>query len=231
MSNIRIPDQHRQTFFEIAKLPDLAITELFSILETISPAIKHQDAVMRALDSTKQISSKDARAIAAVLLSVYSALEYSGKRLNVFMEELIESLYDVQYEKSVAPAPAPDPEEKQILSDKLTKLLSIPSIRLISKATSVVFDCDNILKHARVLTDIRPIFGYDDTDSILGSVIVQTLKLEYVKDDEEKEFYVSLDNQDVDNLITMLQRAKHKADQSRDLLKEANVTYIPMEQE
>jgi len=228
VSNFRIPEKYRQELLEIANLPDTAIAEFISVLEAVPPAIQHQDAVMRALSNTTQILPGDARKIVTLLLSVYSVLAYSGKSVDDFMEELIESLDEVQDEEAVAPTG----DQKKLLEDKLTKLLSVPSISLISKATGLMFECDNILKHARVLTDIRPIFGYGDDDSVLGSVIVQTLKLEYVKDDDEgKEFFVNLDDQDVDNLIAMLQRAKRKAEQSKKLLKDANVPYIPMVQQ
>ncbi len=227
MSNIRIPPEHKKVFFVIAKLSDSAITELCSILESVPTAIQYQDAVMEALSNTTQIPSKDACAIGTVLFSLYAVLERSDKSINIFVDELIDSLYQVKDVGTDAPSAA----EKKLLSDKLTKLLNVSSIRIITKATRVVFDCDNILTQARVLTDIRPIFGYGDDDLILGSVIVQTLKLEYVKDDKKKEFFVNLDDEDVDNLIAILQRAKRKTDRSKELLEVANVTYIPMVQE
>jgi len=227
VSKIRIPEKYRQGVLAIGTLSDSATAELFSILESVPLSIQQQDAVMQALNNTTQISSEDAREIVSVLFSIYSALAYSCKSINAFVDELIESVNEWQDEGGASPTT----EVKKLLRENLTKLLSVPSISVVSKAAGLLFDCDNILKHARVLTDVRPVFGYGDDDSILASVIVQTLKLEYVKDDEEKEFFVNLDEQDVDNLISILQRAKRKAVQSENLLKAANVPCIPMVQQ
>jgi hypothetical protein len=227
VNKIRIPEKYQQGLLAIARLSDSATDELFSTLESIPLAIQQQDAVMRALNNVTQISSENAREIVSILFSIYSALAYSCKSIDVFVEELNEWVDEWRDERGERPTE----ELKELLREKLTKLLSVPSISLVSKAAGVLFDCDNILKHARVLTDIRPVFGYGDDDSVLASVIVQTLKLEYVKDDEKKEFFVNLDGQDIDNLIAILQRAKRKAVQSENLLKAANVPCIPMVQQ
>lgn len=223
MSNIRIPEEHQQAFVAISMLSDSTVTELFSILETVPLAIQQKSAVEKALSNSTHKFPENVHDIVNVLFSIYLALAYTNKAIEGFVADIVESIDNIQIEGYTHTL-----EEKDNLRKNLTTLLSISSISTVSKATGVLFDCDNILRNARILTDIRPIFGYGEDDSILASVIVQTLKFEFVKDDEEKEFFINLDDQDIDNLIGILQRAKRKSDQSKNLLKKANVPCIPM---
>ena len=223
MSNIRIPEEHQQSFVAISMLSDSAVTELFSILETVPLALEQKSAVEKALNNSTYDFPTNVFDIVNVLFSIYSALAYTNKTIEVFVTDIVESIDNIQIEGYTYTS-----KEKGNLRKNLTTLLSISSISTVSKATGVLFDCENILRNARILTDIRPIFGYGEDDSILASVIVQTLKLEFVKDDEEKEFFINLDEQDIDNLIGILQRAKRKSDQSKNLLKKASVPCIPV---
>ncbi len=223
MSNIRIPEEHQQSFVAISMLSDSVVTELFSILETVPLALEQKSAVEKALNNSTYDFPTNVFDIVNVLFSIYSALAYTNKTIEVFVTDIVESIDNIQIEGYTYTS-----KEKGNLRKNLTTLLSISSISTVSKATGVLFDCENILRNARILTDIRPIFGYGEDDSILASVIVQTLKLEFVKDDEEKEFFINLDEQDIDNLIGILQRAKRKSDQSKNLLKKASVPCIPV---
>ncbi|MEE9339775.1 MAG: hypothetical protein V3U87_17020 [Methylococcaceae bacterium] len=223
MSNIRIPEEHQQSFVAISMLSDSVVTELFSILETVPLALEQKSAVEKALNNSTYDFPTNVFDIVNVLFSIYSALAYTNKTIEVFVTDIVESIDNIQIEGYTYTS-----KEKGNLRKNLTTLLSISSISTVSKATGVLFDCENILRNARILTDIRPIFGYGEDDSILASVIVQTLKLEFVKDDEEKEFFINLDEQDIDNLIGILQRAKRKSDQSKNLLKKARVPCIPV---
>ncbi len=223
MSNIRIPEEHQQSFVAISMLSDSVVTELFSILETVPLALEQKSAVEKALNNSTYDFPENVFDIVNVLFSIYSALAYTNKTIEVFVTDIVESIDNIQIEGYTYTS-----KEKGNLRKNLTTLLSISSISTVSKATGVLFDCENILRNARILTDIRPIFGYGEDDSILASVIVQTLKLEFVKDDEEKEFFINLDEQDIDNLIGILQRAKRKSDQSKNLLKKARVPCIPV---
>lgn len=222
MRSIRIPEDRLEGLISISRLTEQAVDEICLVLDSAPFAIHQVDFIMQKLGEITNVSLSEAKEVVKIVLSLYPSLTYSGKSVDGFIKELVEALHE---ETNL------DLTENEIIcfNKNLKKLLSVQPISVVSKAIGVLYDCDNILQHARVLTDIRPVFGYGDDDSIMASVIVHTLRLHYVKDHEEKDIFVTVDNDDIDNLIAILQRAKKKALQSEKLLNEAKVRFISME--
>ena len=54
-------------------------------------------------------------------------------------------------------------------------------------------------------------FGPKVTDPPVATLITHTLKLAYYQDDESKDFYLALDEDDITELEEVLSRAKTKA--------------------
>jgi hypothetical protein len=87
-------------------------------------------------------------------------------------------------------------------------------LSIISKLRSVYTEHQNIFLSSRILTDIRPVFD-DDAEDVSAALIHHNLKITYQNNDEQKTFFVALDNYDVDALIANLEKAKKK----RNLIK------------
>jgi len=63
-----------------------------------------------------------------------------------------------------------------------------------------------------------------------GALIVHTLKLEYKQGNEEKDFYIALDTNDVKKLREQLDRAEQKAESIKLMLNQAQVSYLDVEE-
>lgn len=109
---------------------------------------------------------------------------------------------------------------------RLTSLLNLDSLKLIAKAHDVMLEQRHAFHEARILTDIRPVFSENVEASPQAAVIVHTLKIEYMKDGDYKEFFVALDAKDIPKLIDVLKRAERKGESLKAVLASANVTYI-----
>jgi hypothetical protein len=99
-------------------------------------------------------------------------------------------------------------------------LLELPSVRLAAKAFDISYDFERVLTEARLITSIRPVFGLEDDDTtIVGSTVVQTLRLEYASQQgDHTNLSIALDLDDVRQLSETCDRALRKAQASVDLI-------------
>ena len=77
----------------------------------------------------------------------------------------------------------------------------------------VATDDERIFCHARILTDMRPVFGSEIESGPAGMVIVHLMKIAFhdATSKDHKEFYVSLDSDDLQTLKKIAERAEVKA--------------------
>jgi hypothetical protein len=97
------------------------------------------------------------------------------------------------------------------------------------KAMDVVLDHSHVFFHAKILTDIRPVFNTKG-DSIDAAVIVHNLRIHYEEDSDHKDFYVALDTSDIQELREVLDRADTKAKCLQGLVKKSGVSYLDAEE-
>jgi hypothetical protein len=90
------------------------------------------------------------------------------------------------------------------------EFLSLPTIANASAAHELSFDYAHLLREARILTDIRPIFDGPAT-SIEGAVVSHTLRVTYRDSSETRSLSIAMDEADVHELSTQCVRALTKA--------------------
>lgn len=96
-------------------------------------------------------------------------------------------------------------------SERLERALVSPGLMALGRAYDVLVEHDRVMTGARILTDLRPIFGDDVREQPVGAVIVHNLKLDTLLDGENSAFYVALDVNDLENLKTTIDRALDKS--------------------
>lgn len=87
---------------------------------------------------------------------------------------------------------------------------------ITAKLWSVKSEVERVYCTARVLTDIRPAFADDPTQSPGAAVVAHTLRLAYHEGPEMRKVMIALNGDDIDELIAVLGRAKAKAEALRD---------------
>jgi hypothetical protein len=93
----------------------------------------------------------------------------------------------------------------------------------MSKAIRLQRDCERLYCGARIISDIRPVFGDSVEELPVSAVITHTLKLGYDEMREHKEFFIVLDEADLDALQDVLERAKVKGDTLTEVLNSAKI--------
>lgn len=107
----------------------------------------------------------------------------------------------------------------QKISTVLRELFELPAVRLSAKALDLSYEHSHLLQHARIITDVRPIYD-DPALRIEGCVISHKLLLRY--DDLEGQHLLSLavDDNDLDLLMGQCTRALQKAQTAKIQLDE-----------
>jgi len=95
----------------------------------------------------------------------------------------------------------------------LTQVLSLDeTLGVSAKASELRSEYSNVFCTARIMTDLRPVFGRDVDKGPLAAVVVHEAKITFHESGEEptKDFYMALDSEDIEELRKQLDRASRK---------------------
>ena len=83
-------------------------------------------------------------------------------------------------------------------------------VNSFAKASVIRTDYERVFQSSRILTDVRPIFH--DTDSLPAIIAIShNLKLTYIRSSNKEDFFVALDDADLEMLVETLSRAQAKS--------------------
>lgn len=218
---IKIPPKYRKVLIGIAALSSEAIEDLESVLKKAGPALTSQEEALSLASQLKVISADEGVEIIEALLPLYMLKGSSTKSTDDFVEDVIASLKLGASEENKLTKKQATP-----LTNRLTKLLGVEAIDLSAKAMSLLLEQQRSFTSARILTDIRPIFDQDASKPLAGAVLVHNLKIEYLENSEEKEFFVALDRRDLQRLLDALTRAQQKESSIKQFLSQTNINYV-----
>lgn len=117
-------------------------------------------------------------------------------------------------------------EAWQVVEPEFRQLIASRVVRLVTTAIDLSYEYANLLRRARILTDIRPLYA-EDAAAIEGAVVSNTLRLRYDSVDGDHQLSIAMDESDIKELAKQCERALQKAQTARDLMKnKANVSTI-----
>jgi hypothetical protein len=213
----RIPETYRPGFEKIKQLSSSDADALVIALSKapISGGLKGLTSAVR--EQVTSLSADDAEAIVRSLYSLYVFRANSDTPLGELVSELTSAM-----RSTGKPSLAVSEEDRVRFERNISALLSIDTMAVNTKVGLIKTDYPNIFHDARILSDIRPIFGKPDEQPV-GGTITHTLKIEYHHESEQKEFYVALDSEDLQKMKAVLQRADAKAASLKSLLKAVGI--------
>jgi hypothetical protein len=198
--------------FKISQLDDRTVEEMCRVLNTpfASSAEGARKSAVNALASLSDANRKDFSKIAESLIALYGVKAAADVSLQEFVGDIADAMESLEDD--------PDwrvPEEQNAsFRERLVKLLSAEAFTLVSKAQDLQTDDERTFCRARILTDLRPVFGSNVEDGPKGMVLVHLLKLGFHEASSERrheEFYISLDAEDLQTLKKVIERAETKA--------------------
>lgn len=211
MPSLNIPKKYREGVFKISQLDDRTVQEVCRVLNKVPGAslTGPSKAAADAISSLSDANQKDFLKIAESLTALYAVKAASDVSLEEFVGDVadaMESLDDAEWRVSE--------QQNASFREKLRQLLSAEAFTLVSKAQDLQTDDERTFCRARILTDLRPVFGSNIEDGPKGMVIVHLLKLGFHQASSERhheEFYLSLDAEDLQTLKKVIERAESKA--------------------
>jgi hypothetical protein len=113
--------------------------------------------------------------------------------------------------------------DRQKARQRFADLLTSDALVGTYKAFDLLTEHDHVFLDGRIVTDIRPVFRDAATQPPLGAVIVHTLKITYGKGHDHFDYFVALDDADLNTLQKAIGRAVEKASTLRQLLQRSSV--------
>lgn len=222
MASLRIPEPYKAGLTQIASLDENTAQELLEALKTIPPALYRKDVSARLAERVGSISPGDIRDVIESLFGLTLGRIGSDVSVQQFVDDILDTLAD---EESAIITD----ENRDAVRQKLNHLLNVDSLMIGAKAYEVLFEHERNFTTARILTDVRPVFGDKVEGDPVAAIIVHNLKVNYFEAGKRLEFYVAMDTSDVQKLIDTLERARAKAESLKEMLASTEILYVDAE--
>jgi hypothetical protein len=125
-----------------------------------------------------------------------------------------------------SPSLAIPDERTDDFAQLITALVKTPALTSFARGLYVAFEHQNLYDTARILTEIRPIFGDDVEVEPIGSTLVNILALSYDSAGQSVKLHVALDEEDLGELRDACDRAISKARATKGWLDKHDLKYF-----
>jgi hypothetical protein len=224
MAILRIPKESEKGLKKLAALDDESVRELASTLREMSPVLSPSELSSKVASEVDTIPRRDIDDIVGVLLPLHLLRE----RREVSTPEIAEDVCQTM-DQSDDNELRLSGNDRERFKSHLIELLDVESVHLGAKALEMLFENQRSFLGARIVTEVRPIFGRNPEDTPPGALIVHMLKITYREEGHDKEFFVALDTTDVGALRNVLDRADKKTEGLKAYLERTRVSYIDPE--
>jgi len=213
---LKIPEENREVLATIARLPDSDANTLISFLSE-APAIRPVRRLAEGLESRLSLPKAEVQNIIDTLVALYAVRSSNEIPTATFTKDVCRAM-----RLKDGDSQSIDDSQCETLHRRLSVLLALDSLGLASKAAELQYEHERVYDRARILTDIRAVFG-DATEEVRGAVITHELRISYVQGSEALEIYLALDEEDLGDLKKAIERALGKTRTLEGLLERAGV--------
>ena len=197
------------------------VQKIRAILDEVSsPSIQRHETTQElpsdpgaAITAVRKASPRTGIANFTKLLDVLIALYEIKSQRDISVEEFVDQVCNAM-ETFDNPEQHLEHSERADFAGKLLTLLNADVFALVAKAHDLVTEDERTFCHARILTDLRPVFGSVVEDGPKAMIVMHTLKLAFHQqgsNDDHGEFYVTLDAEDLQSLKKLIDRAEAKS--------------------
>jgi DNA-directed RNA polymerase subunit F len=221
---ITIPDRYRDGLGAIARLNDKTFSEVYDALTRApSETPSQKELAAGVAGEVTAIDGEDVKKIVEVLTSLYQV----RNRANISPEKLANDVYEAVQKDAPSLVQKQDVAE---IKNRLAKFLRLESLNVVTmKAKELQMDVERQFCEARILTDLRPIFG-SEVDAPKAMIVVHSLKLGYhdAATGRHEELFVAIDEEDIRKLKEVLDRAERKAKSLVSRLQAAGIRTVEL---
>lgn len=216
---LQIPKEEVAAIAALAALPDASLKELVGALAS-APLVLDTDGIAKQIaERIPSIPLEGLQRMLDTLYALYYIRETSGVTRSTFLEDLMDGIQgnpDLAFQE----------KDAHRMRARFERLLNIEAFNTLSKAERLQRDGERLYCDAKILSDIRPVFGAKPTARPPGAVITHTLRIGYHEGGDHKVFHVVLDAEDLEALQDVIIRAGAKDNALRKLLSEAKISNL-----
>jgi hypothetical protein len=223
---LNVPERYRSGFSVIARMSDASFNEIASALERAPAFTSAKELSTWVVPEAKSTPAAEAAQIVEALTSLYRV----RLRLETSPERIAKDVVGSLQEENDPDVPITEQNRKAI-ADRLAKLLGMESLNVVqTKAQELKGEYEHEFCDARIFTDLRPVFRSNVADAPETMLLVHMLKLGYhdAHEGRHREFYVSLDADDLSSLKAAIERAETKAKSIKSRLDLAGLKLIDL---
>lgn len=217
---INIPPEYKKGFSKLQLLNEDALKTFLAVLKEEHPRLLQSDWAAHVASHIPGIEARDVTDMVSALLGLYYGREATGLSISDFVDALTHS----------SDFAITDELPKNTFKRYLAQLLEVDSLIVTSKAFDVLTEHEHTVHSLRIITDLRPIFkeNLSETPSAspAAAVITHTLKVSYHRGRGMGEFFLALDDDDLDLLKALIRRAEAKETSLKELLTVAKVRCV-----
>lgn len=208
ISGMSVPKRAYPALKLLASMDDAGFRQLSEKFAEESTGAASPRSLAQQIDGAAPgVDGESSKELIAMLVNL-SALHFTHGWSLPEIGKVIENTADIGFEES----------ERTVISQRLITLLSSSQVGGIAKATDIAYEHPATFHNARIVSDIRPVFGDDATDDPLGAVITHTLNVDYFDRKGHEALYVTLTTEELAELATVIERAQRKSASIRRLI-------------
>lgn len=222
MASLRIPERYRPGFAVLAGLSDRSFEEFLAAAKRAPKSFASvREFAVWIEPEVKAIPSEDVQKLVSSISSFYRFASKRGKAIPRLATELFEAAQTSNSNIKIV--------DGVDFPGRLAALLSVESFDIVAfKARELQEESERTFCEARVLTDIRPVFGEKIEDIPSGMIVVHTLKLVFHELSGHREIFLALDDADIASLKKTLDRAEEKTRSLKALFTQKEIRSIDL---
>ncbi len=214
---VKIPKTHKEPLRKLAGMDAASRARLIAAIQAANAALDPDDLIAQVKQEAG-VDPSSAGSIISMLVSMYRAADGNPHQ---FASDAVDAA------KEELEGPKKDAEEWAAFTNDLATLLGLDgSLGVTAKVVDVRYEYGSVFCSARILTDIRPVFGSDPARSPLAAAIVHTLRITHHAGESHEDFYVALDAEDLRKLRDQIDRAVKKESSLKAIIEKTPMKYL-----
>jgi hypothetical protein len=201
MQKLVIPAAHYPKFEAYLNLSNTEKQTLLTAFQNIAIGVS-PSASIELLAAQLKDFSKD---LIADIYQIYYSLAQSKDNLKLSTTEFL-----IVLKNALIQTNQPNLQPNNNIMKDFELLLSQPNNTITTKKLiDLMLDNPKNFVKSTVHQDVRQAF--DDEQNFIGGLIIHNLKITFKEDNQSKDFFVSLDDSDIEQLLDILKSAQQKA--------------------
>lgn len=219
MASLKVPERYIEGIVKVAQLSEEGFDEFLRALKKAPEFRDVAELSAWIADETPKISSSDRIKILKAITPMFRVQRAADVSPSTFAADIWSSISEDVPDRV-------NSLDDRLLISRIKQLMELGSLDLINmKIMELKSELERGFCKVRILTDLRPVFKGNIEEMPSTMVILHTLQIGYHDGmGDHKEFYVTLDESDIEALSEALDRASKKAGTLKRLAEKSEFT-------